>query len=62
MKTIKSNQSEVKNTLTEIKNNLQQANSGINEAENQIPAICNIRKQKTPNQNSKKNPKKLRIV
>ena len=36
MKTIKKNQSEIKDTLTEMKNNLQGINSRIDEAENLI--------------------------
>ena len=53
IETIKRNQSEMKDTLTEMKNKLQRINSRIDEARIQS-AIWNIRKQKTPNQNSRK--------
>ena len=43
----------MKDTLTKMKNNLQGINSRVDKAENQI-VIWNIRKQKTPHQNSKK--------
>ena len=43
----------MKNTLIEIQNNLQGNNSRVDEAKNQIND-CNIRKQRTTNQNKKK--------
>ena len=39
MKTIKKNQSEMKDLLTEMKNNLQGINSGVGEAEDQIKNV-----------------------
>ena len=50
---VKKIQSEMKDTLIEIKNNLQGNNSRVDEAKNQIND-CNIRKQRTTNQNKKK--------
>ena len=48
---------------TEMKNNLQGLNSRVDAVENQISNL-EYKKQKTPEQNSKrkKNPKKIRIV
>ena len=53
----------MKDTLTEVKNNLQGINSGVDEAEYQISILEN-KKQKTPNQKSKKKKesKEVRIV
>ena len=48
---IKITQSDMKNTLTEMKSILQGINGGVNIANDQI------RKQKTPDQNSKKEKK-----
>ena len=53
MKTIKKNQSEMKDTLTEMKNNLWGINSGVDEAKNQINDLEH-KKEKTFDQNSKK--------
>ena len=55
--------SEIKAILTEMKNNLQGISSRVHETENQT-VICNIRKQNTPNQISKKKKesKNIRIV
>ena len=52
----------MKDSQTKIKNNLQGNNTGVNLRIESM--ICNIRKQKTTNQNNKKkkNPKKTRIV
>ena len=59
---IKKIQSETKKTLIEIKNNLQGNNSRVDESGIKS-MIWNIRKQKTTNQNKKKNEsKKMRIM
>ena len=60
---IKKFQSEVNDSLIEIKNNLQGNKSRVHEAENQINN-WNIKKQKTTNQNNKKEEEstKMRIV
>ena len=51
---IKKSQSEMKNIWTEMKNTLQGINSGVDKTQRTKSAIWKIRKQKTPNQNSKK--------
>ena len=60
---IKSIQSEIKDTLIEIKNNLQGTNSEGDEAENQINDLeCKEAKDNQSEQLEEKESKKMRIV
>ena len=58
MKTIKTNQSEMKDTMTEMKNNLQGINSGVDDTKNQTSKISNFKYKKVKNTQSEQQVEK----
>ena len=61
MKTIKKNQSEIKDTLTEMKNNLQGINSRIDDVKNQIRDLA-YKEAKKPTQSEQRKEKRMQKI